>query len=56
MMRHSNENNIHAIIQDEIGKVFTKVLECAGLKKKDLLIIEKITWHLFFKIIIGLTI
>lgn len=29
-----NENNIHAIIQDEIGKVFTKVLECAGVYKR----------------------
>ena len=28
-----NESNIHQIIQDEIGKVFAKVLECAGVFK-----------------------
>lgn len=27
------EENIHSIIQDEIGKVFVKVLECAGVYK-----------------------
>ena len=26
--------NIHGIVQDEIGKVFAKVLECAGVYKK----------------------
>ena len=26
--------NIHGIIQNEIGKVFSKVLECAGVYKK----------------------
>ena len=28
-----SEESIHQIIQDEIGKVFTKVLECAGVYK-----------------------
>lgn len=28
------EQNIHSIIQDEIGKVFVKVLECAGVYKR----------------------
>lgn len=28
------EENIHAIIQDEISKVFVKVLECAGVYKR----------------------
>lgn len=27
--------NIHGIVQDEIGKVFAKVLECAGVYKRD---------------------
>lgn len=27
--------NVHAIIQDEISKVFVKVLECAGVYKRD---------------------
>ena len=27
------EDNIHSVIQDEIGKVFVKVLECAGVYK-----------------------
>lgn len=27
--------NIHEIVQDEIGKVFAKVLECAGVYKRD---------------------
>lgn len=27
--------NIHKIVQDEIGKVFAKVLECAGVYKRD---------------------
>ena len=27
--------NLHSIIQNEIGKVFTKVLECAGVYKRD---------------------
>ncbi|MBR4138739.1 MAG: galactose-1-phosphate uridylyltransferase, partial [Lachnospiraceae bacterium] len=26
-------NNIHKVVQDEIGKVFAKVLECAGVYK-----------------------
>ena len=26
--------NIHGIVQDEIGKVFSKVLECAGVYKR----------------------
>ena len=26
--------NIHGIIQDEIGKVFVRVLECAGVYKR----------------------
>lgn len=30
-----NADNIHEIVQDEIGKVFTKVLECAGVYKRD---------------------
>ena len=29
-----NKENIHSIIQDEIGKVFVKVLECAGVYKR----------------------
>ncbi|MCM1181451.1 MAG: UDP-glucose--hexose-1-phosphate uridylyltransferase [Clostridium sp.] len=29
-----NESNIHTIIQDEISKVFIKVLECAGVYKR----------------------
>lgn len=28
------EDNIHSVIQDEIGKVFVKVLECAGVYKR----------------------
>ena len=28
------EENIHAIVQDEISKVFVKVLECAGVYKR----------------------
>lgn len=28
-----NSSNIHKIVQDEIGKVFSKVLECAGVYK-----------------------
>ncbi|MCM1090124.1 MAG: UDP-glucose--hexose-1-phosphate uridylyltransferase [Butyrivibrio sp.] len=28
-----NKENIHSVIQDEIGKVFSKVLECAGVYK-----------------------
>ena len=27
--------NIHGIVQDEVGKVFVKVLECAGVYKRD---------------------
>ena len=27
-------DNIHSIIQDEIGRVFVKVLECAGVYKR----------------------
>ena len=30
-----NSENIHGIVQDEIGKVFVKVLECAGVYKRD---------------------
>lgn len=30
-----NEANIHAVVQDEVGKVFAKVLECAGVYKRD---------------------
>ncbi len=30
-----NEDNIHDIVQKEIGKVFVKVLECAGVYKQD---------------------
>ncbi|MFA6829705.1 MAG: UDP-glucose--hexose-1-phosphate uridylyltransferase [Bacilli bacterium] len=30
-----NPENIHTIIQNEIGKVFTKVLECAGVFKQN---------------------
>ena len=26
-------SNIHGIVQDEVGKVFAKVLECAGVYK-----------------------
>ena len=29
------EGNIHEAVQNEIGKVFTKVLECAGVYKRD---------------------
>lgn len=29
-----NAENIHSIVQDEIGKVFVKVLECAGVYKR----------------------
>lgn len=29
------ENNVHQIIQNEIGKVFVKVLECAGVYKRN---------------------
>ena len=29
-----NKDNIHDIIQDEISKVFVKVLECAGVYKR----------------------
>lgn len=29
------ENNVHEIIQNEIGKVFVKVLECAGVYKRN---------------------
>ena len=29
-----NEENIHTIVQDEISKVFVKVLECAGVYKR----------------------
>lgn len=28
------EENIHSILQDEVGKVFVKVLECAGVYKR----------------------
>jgi len=30
-----NADNIHGIIQDEISKVFVKVLECAGVYKRN---------------------
>ena len=30
-----NSENIHGIVQDEISKVFVKVLECAGVYKRD---------------------
>ena len=30
-----NEQNVHAIVQDEIGKVFGRVLEDAGVFKRD---------------------
>lgn len=30
-----DKGNIHSIVQDEIGKVFVKVLECAGVYKRD---------------------
>ena len=30
-----DEGNIHEAVQNEIGKVFTKVLECAGVYKRD---------------------
>ena len=29
-----NSENIHGIVQAEIGKVFAKVLECAGVYKR----------------------
>ena len=29
-----NEENIHVVVQQEIGKVFAKVLECAGVYKR----------------------
>lgn len=29
------KENVHSILQDEIGKVFVKVLECAGVYKQD---------------------
>jgi len=29
-----NDNNIHTVIQDEISKVFVRVLECAGVYKR----------------------
>ena len=29
-----NAENIHTIVQDEISKVFVKVLECAGVYKR----------------------
>lgn len=31
---HFIAENIHSVIQDEIGKVFVKVLECAGVYKR----------------------
>ena len=35
MSRHEiTSENIHAVVQDEIGKVFVKVLECAGVFKR----------------------
>ena len=30
-----NEQNVHAVVQDEIGKVFVRVLEDAGVFKRD---------------------
>ena len=33
--RDMNSDNIHRIVQDEVGRVFTKVLECAGVYKRD---------------------
>ena len=30
-----NAGNIHTVMQDEIGKIFVKVLECAGVYKRD---------------------
>ena len=30
-----NSGNIHNIVQDEISKVFVKVLECAGVYKRN---------------------
>jgi UDPglucose--hexose-1-phosphate uridylyltransferase len=30
-----NKDNIHSIVQEEIGHVFTKVLECAGVYKRN---------------------
>ena len=29
-----NAENIHEIVQNEIGKIFVKVLECAGVYKQ----------------------
>ncbi len=29
-----NRDNIHGIVQDEIGRVFIRVLECAGVYKR----------------------
>ncbi len=35
MREHTvTEDNIHSIVQEEIGKVFAKVLECAGVYKR----------------------
>ena len=35
MREHTvTEENIHSIVQEEIGKVFAKVLECAGVYKR----------------------
>ena len=35
MKEHTvTEENIHGIVQEEIGKVFAKVLECAGVYKR----------------------
>ena len=33
--RDLNSDNIHKVVQDEVGRVFTKVLECAGVYKRD---------------------
>ena len=30
-----NADNVHKILQDEIGDVFAKILECAGVYKRD---------------------
>ena len=30
-----SEENIHEIVRQEVGKVFVKVLECAGVYKRD---------------------
>ena len=32
---HINADNVHKILQDEIGDVFAKILECAGVYKRD---------------------